>query len=200
MWPRAPIEASSPLACCSSLKGGVNLALFHSLPTQELCSPPPPNSGGMIGSQCPFSKFSFALWFISYQLLLQGELRALRVTPGHYLLPHPVPWSLCQKRTHVGLDGPFSLPHGCVWKPYSWLCCFSVLGLGVWEFFLQFTERAVQCYSSLCNPPPHLRFSSVPFFNFIKSTETGKLWSQRGADLLVDKTGIKLSLLKPEEI
>ena len=38
-----------------------------------------------------------------------------------------------------------------------------------------------------------------PTFDFVNSTETGKLWPQSRADPLLDKTGRKLSLWKLEE-
>ena len=143
-----------------------------------------------------FFKVLFRLWSVTYQLLLQGELRALQITPGHPLLPHPVPQSSCRKTTHVGFEGPVSLTHGCVLKRIQLNVLFQCLGSGGLGFLFTVYGESHSGLLLACNPPPHLNFSSLPLFDFIKSTATGKLWSQNRAGLLA---GIKLSLLKPEE-
>lgn len=63
-----------------------------------------------------FFKVFFCLVVDFVSLVNSGQLRALQVAQGYYLLPHPVPQNLCQKTIHVSFDGPFSLMHGCVLK------------------------------------------------------------------------------------
>lgn len=73
---------------------------------------------------------------------------------------------------------------------------FGRLEFGGWGFLITVYCESLPCDSSLVTL---LSSGNSPTFDFVKATDTGKLWPQSRADLLVDKTGIKLSLLKLEE-
>lgn len=106
----------------SSLKVGENVAHSHPLPTRGFVLPNLLPHCGIhlcVGANLiSMSFFKAFFWLVVdfISLVNSGQLRALQVAQGYYLLPHPVPQSLCQKTIHVSFDGPFSLMLGCVLK------------------------------------------------------------------------------------
>lgn len=90
-----------------------------------------------------------------------GQAQSSASHPGHYLLPHPVPQSLCQQRTPVGFDGPFSLMHNCVLKLMQLNGLFWCPGFEDWGCLFTVYCSSHSVLLLLCNSP-HLKFSSLP--------------------------------------
>ena len=147
-------------------KGRCDFGSFSLTSHPDLCSPCLlPHCGMLMYVGADFISVSFVkvlfCLVVDTVSVTSGQAQSSASHPGHYLLPHPVPQSLCQKRTPVGFDGPFSLMHDCVLKLMQLNGLFWRPGFEDWGFLF-----TVYCCSHsapllLCKSP-HLKFASLP--------------------------------------
>lgn len=118
-------------------EGRCEIGSSHSLPPQDLFLPTSLPHGGTfvcVGADLitmSLFKGLFCLVVDIVSIVTSGRAQSSASHPGPLFVTTTVPQSLCQKRTYVGFDGPFSLTHGCVLEGMQLNALLWCLGFGV---------------------------------------------------------------------